>query len=168
LKPSPGKGWGAIATRGIARGAQILKEKPLFVVRKPHEKITEWDVRAALQQLAPSKKQQFTHLRDNASKPFTQLTHAFAENSFAIPSSIRNQDNAPHFRVYSSYNLISTIRVYQTPRFRIPLETSLQVLQPGISSPARRSLSAIIQILNTGLDMTATKNYVLYAIAKPV
>jgi hypothetical protein len=56
MKPSPGKGWGAFATRRIERGAMILREKPLFVIRKPHEEITEEDVWAAFQQLIPSEK----------------------------------------------------------------------------------------------------------------
>jgi len=84
LKPSPGKGWGAFATRQIERGAMILREKPLFVIRKFHEEITEKDVWTAFQQLVPSEKQQFLYLRDNASRPFPHMTEAFAENSFAI------------------------------------------------------------------------------------
>ena len=62
LKPSSGKGWSAFATRRIERGAMILREKPLFVIRKPHEEITEEDVWAAFQQLIPSEKQQFLGL----------------------------------------------------------------------------------------------------------
>ena len=87
LKPSPGKGWGAFATRQIERGAMILREKPLFVIRKPHEEITEEDVWAAFVQLAPSEKQLFLYLCDNASRPFTRLTEALAENSFTISNS---------------------------------------------------------------------------------
>ncbi|KAI2731881.1 hypothetical protein CBS147332_1020 [Penicillium roqueforti] len=34
LKPSPGKGWGAFATKRIERGSLILKEKALFVIQK--------------------------------------------------------------------------------------------------------------------------------------
>jgi hypothetical protein len=46
---------------------------------------------------------------------------------------------------YSSFTRTSTIRVYPTPRFQLPVERSLQVLQPGTSSLARRSLSVIIR-----------------------
>ncbi|KAF2190968.1 SET domain-containing protein [Zopfia rhizophila CBS 207.26] len=91
LKPSPGKGWGAFATRRINRGATILRERPLFVVRKSNEQITEEDVRTAFQHLPPSAKQQFSHLRDNACVPFTHMTEAFAENSFAISNSVGPQ-----------------------------------------------------------------------------
>jgi len=52
--------------------------------------------------------------------------------------------------------------------FQLLAERSLQVLRLGTSSLARRSLSVIIQISNAGLDVTATKHCVLYAIAKPV
>jgi SET domain len=84
LKPSPGKGWGAFATRQIERGTVILREEPLFVIRKHHEEIMEGDVWTAFQRLAPSEKQQFLYLRNNASRPFTYMTEVFAENSFAI------------------------------------------------------------------------------------
>jgi hypothetical protein len=62
----------------------ILGEKPLFVVRKPHEEITEGDVQAAFQLLASGEKEQFLSLRDNASRLFRNMSEAFAENSFAI------------------------------------------------------------------------------------
>lgn len=84
LRPSPGKGWGAFATRRIKRGATILREKPLFVVQKAHVSITEEDIRTAFQHLAPVAKQQFLHLRDNADAPFQYMENAFAENSFAV------------------------------------------------------------------------------------
>jgi SET domain len=108
LKPSPGKGWGAFATRRIERGAMVLKEKPLFVIRKPHEEITEEDVWTAFQQLVPGEKQQFLYLRDNGSRPFTHMTQACAENSFAISNSIRPQANDPPihglFLLHSRFN----------------------------------------------------------------
>ncbi|KAH7116297.1 hypothetical protein EDB81DRAFT_767334 [Dactylonectria macrodidyma] len=84
LKSSPGKGWGAFATRHIDRGALILSEMPLFVIRKPHPEITEGDVWIAFQQLDPGQKQQISHLRDNASRQFTSLEKAFAGNSFHL------------------------------------------------------------------------------------
>ena len=49
--------------------------------------ITEADIRVAFQQLAPSSQQQFLCLRDNAASPFTSMSEALAENSFAIPAS---------------------------------------------------------------------------------
>lgn len=87
LRPSPGKGWGAFATRRIERGAMILREKPLWIIRKPHEEITDEDIWAAFQQLGPNEKQKFLCLRENASRPFTDMYEAFAENSFSISDS---------------------------------------------------------------------------------
>ncbi|KAJ4289787.1 hypothetical protein N0V90_011117 [Kalmusia sp. IMI 367209] len=86
LQPSSsGKGWGAFATSNIKQGALILSEKPLFIIEKAHEDITEKDVWTAFQQLAPAEKQQFLLLRDNASSPFKSMEEAFAENSFELP-----------------------------------------------------------------------------------
>jgi len=108
LKPSPGKGWCVFATRRIGKGAMILKEKPLFIIRKLHEEIMEENVWIAIQQLAPSEKEQFLCLRDNASKPFIQMTEAYTENSFAISNSTRSQVNDPPihglFLLHSRFN----------------------------------------------------------------
>lgn len=108
LNPTPGKVWGAFATRRIQRGAMILREKPLFVIRKPHEEIMEEYVWAAFQQLTPSEKQQFLYLRDNGFKLFTNFSQACAENSFAIPNSVSPQTNEPSihgvFLLYSRFN----------------------------------------------------------------
>jgi hypothetical protein len=86
----------------------VLREKPLFVIRKPHEEITEEDVWTAFQQLVPCEKQQFLYLRDNGSRPFTHMTQACAENSFAISNSIRPQANDPPihglFLLHSRFN----------------------------------------------------------------
>ena len=64
-----------------------MKEKAIFVIRKPHEAITEADVQRSFQQLSPRDKQQFLCLRENASRPFTQMAEACAENSFEISQS---------------------------------------------------------------------------------
>ncbi|EED22476.1 hypothetical protein TSTA_059740 [Talaromyces stipitatus ATCC 10500] len=108
LKPSPGKGWGAFATRRIERGSIIFTEKPLFVIRKPHTEITEGDVWAAFQQLSPSEKEQFLCLRDNGSRSFTYMEEAFAENSFAISrdNSLRSKGTSIHglFLLHSRFN----------------------------------------------------------------
>ncbi|KAK1753168.1 hypothetical protein QBC47DRAFT_387916 [Echria macrotheca] len=86
LKPSPGRGWGAFATRRIERGALILSEEPLFTIRKPHAEITNEVLLRALQKLPASRKRMFFLLRDNASGAFQSLKHAFAENSFNMAS----------------------------------------------------------------------------------
>ncbi|KAI1381783.1 hypothetical protein F4677DRAFT_3840 [Hypoxylon crocopeplum] len=96
LRPSPGKGWGAFATRRIERGALILREEPLFVDRKPGAEITRQDASEAFRQLTPSQKQQCMLLRDNASKGFTSMLAAFTQNSFTS-----NPDNGPpHHGLY--------------------------------------------------------------------
>ncbi|KAF2685938.1 SET domain-containing protein [Lentithecium fluviatile CBS 122367] len=84
LKPSPGKGWGAFATRPITQGTIVLKETPLFIIHKPHEAITEQDLWTAFQALPPRDKQLFLCIRDNPSTPFASMTGMFAENSFAL------------------------------------------------------------------------------------
>jgi ATP-dependent 26S proteasome regulatory subunit len=68
LKSLSRKKWGACAIRRIKREAMILKEKPLFVIRKPRKEITEEDIWAAFQQLILNKKQRFLFLRDNISR----------------------------------------------------------------------------------------------------
>ncbi|KAI1799958.1 SET domain-containing protein [Daldinia bambusicola] len=87
LRPSsPGKGWGGFATRFIKRGEKILTEKPLFVIPKPSEHITEEDVLAAVARLTPVEKFRVSLLRDNADEPFKTGQGALAENSFALPA----------------------------------------------------------------------------------
>jgi len=114
LKPSPGKGWGAFATRPIERGAMILREKPLFVIQKPHEEITEQDLWTAFQQLIPRDKQQFLCLRYNASKPFRSMTEAFAENSFA------NSDDINPLG-YGLFILLSRLNHSCIPNSKVPV-----------------------------------------------
>lgn len=79
---------GAFATRRIMKGAIILEEKPFFIIRKPHQAILDEDIWSAFQKLVPSGKRQFLDLRDNGSRPFICMSDAFAENSFAITSSV--------------------------------------------------------------------------------
>ncbi len=68
----------------------ILREMPLLIIRKPHEEITEEDIWAAFQQLGPNEKRKFLSLRENASRPFTNMSEAFAENSFALLDGTNN------------------------------------------------------------------------------
>ncbi|KAH6871525.1 hypothetical protein B0T10DRAFT_260423 [Thelonectria olida] len=84
LRPSLGKGWGAFAIRQIERGTLILREKPLFIIQKSHEDITDQDVWMAFQRLLPGQKRQFLCLRDNASDQFKSMNKAFAENCFLM------------------------------------------------------------------------------------
>lgn len=91
-----------------------MSEKPLFIIWKPHELITEVDVQVAFQQLAPQQKQQFLCLRDHTSRPFTRMEHAFAENSFALPCG----NGAP---VHGLFLLQSRFNHSCIPNTKIPL-----------------------------------------------
>ncbi|KAJ5291234.1 hypothetical protein N7478_000485 [Penicillium angulare] len=52
LKSSPGKGWGVFATRRIKKRSPILSKSALFVVERPHDKITEDDLIQHIQELS--------------------------------------------------------------------------------------------------------------------
>jgi hypothetical protein len=86
LKPSFGKGWGVFATRKIKRGGVILREKPLFTIRKSVEEITETDLWMAILQLEPHEEEQFLLLRENENtfSPFLHIGHAFHEDSWLV------------------------------------------------------------------------------------
>ncbi|KAJ5870837.1 hypothetical protein N7455_005778 [Penicillium solitum] len=105
LRPSPGKGWGAFATKHIDRGSLILSEKPTFIIRKSHTEITDYHVTMAFQKLSPSQRAQFLLLRDNGASCFTSMNEAFAENSFNIANSYRDEPEAHGlFPLHSRFN----------------------------------------------------------------
>jgi hypothetical protein len=85
----PEEGWGVFAKEPIARGASILREKPLFVIRKPHQHIREEDIWQAFAQLSPPQKEQLLLLRDNASTPLSSMDKAVAEKFFNLCSPLR-------------------------------------------------------------------------------
>ncbi|KAM0435899.1 hypothetical protein ACHAPT_002791 [Fusarium lateritium] len=84
LKPSPGQGWGAFATKSIKRGDLIMREEALFVIHKRAELITNADVWKAFQKLPRAQIRLFEKVRYNGGPPFTALVDAFAENSFQV------------------------------------------------------------------------------------
>ncbi|KAJ5178575.1 uncharacterized protein N7500_001274 [Penicillium coprophilum] len=84
LKPSPGKGWGAFATKHIKRGSLILREKALFFIPESHVDIMECNIFTAFMQLSPSQKEQVLLLRDNGSEKFQSFVDILSENSFAV------------------------------------------------------------------------------------
>ncbi|KGO68388.1 hypothetical protein PITC_070130 [Penicillium italicum] len=104
LRPSPGKGWGAFATRRIDRGALILSEKPTFIIRRSHTEITDYHIAMAFQQLSPGQKAQFLILRDNGASCFTSLNEAFAKNSFNINSNLDEPESHGLFPLHSRFN----------------------------------------------------------------
>ncbi|KAL2829914.1 hypothetical protein BJY01DRAFT_254820 [Aspergillus pseudoustus] len=131
LQPSPGKGWGAFATRHISKGSVILTEKPLFTVPKPHEQITEDDLQLAFQRLSLPQKYQFLSLRNNASTPFTSMTDAFAENSFG-----RSTDAGP--ATLGLFVLHSRLNHSCLPNTKIPKTDPTQ----GITSVAMKDIAS--------------------------
>ncbi|KAK8036475.1 hypothetical protein PG991_001612 [Apiospora marii] len=105
LKPSaPGHGWGAFATRPIARGSVILREQALFAIPKHHDAITELDVLSALRQSPRATQRQFLSLRDDAGAPFANIAKAFAENSFAIGDPEAGAPSHGFFPLLSRFN----------------------------------------------------------------
>jgi hypothetical protein len=135
LKPSPGRGWGAFATRKIKQGAMILREDPLFIIRKPHQEITEEDLWNTFQGLKPIEKQQFLLLRDNGLRRFHRMEDAFAENSFAIPDSSSPQTNGR--MIHGLYLLHSRLNHSCVPNAKIP-----ETCGPSIKSYAMRDIAA--------------------------
>jgi len=65
----------------------ILRERPLFVIRKQYTEIMDSDILTAFQQLLPGQKQQFLRLRDNGSTRIPSMKQAFRENSFQLANS---------------------------------------------------------------------------------
>jgi hypothetical protein len=135
LKPSPGRGWGAFATRKIKQGAMILREDPLFIVRKPHQEITEQDIRVAFQRLKPFEQRQFLLLRDNGGPQFNSMESAFAENSFAIPDSSMPLINRR--MIHGLYLLHSRLNHSCVPNAKIP-----EMPGPSITSYAMKNIAA--------------------------
>lgn len=82
----------------------ILAEKPLFIIHKPHQEITEEDIGMAFRRLAPADKQKFLYLRDNASRPFRYLSDAMAENSFQVHTQGSNLSAHGLFLLLSRFN----------------------------------------------------------------
>ncbi|KAJ5214527.1 hypothetical protein N7449_001696 [Penicillium cf. viridicatum] len=151
LRSSPGKGWGAFATKHIDRGSLILSEKPTFIIRKSHNEITDYHVTMAFQKLSPSQRAQFLLLRDNGTSYFTSMNDAFAENSFNIANSDRDEPEA-----HGLFPLHSRFNHSCIPNSKVPT-----VSGEIISSFAIRDI-------DVGLDMSGIKLYVLPAIAWPV
>lgn len=84
LRPSPGKGWGAFATRKLMPGDLIFEEKPLFVIRKPVQYINDFDVLSEFHQLSPLERQQFLYLRNSGAQTDTTMVEAFKWNSLGL------------------------------------------------------------------------------------
>lgn len=111
LGPSPGRNWGAFATMNISVGTRVLSEKPLFVIHKPHEFITEHDVRDALQKLTINDRKQFKQIQLESGTPPFVLQDTFAENCFCLPK-------AGH--AYGLFPLMSRFNHSCVPNAKIP------------------------------------------------
>lgn len=114
LKPSPGKGWGAFAKRRISKGATILIDKPLFIIYKLPQDITEEDVLMAFLRLAPADKEKFLRIGDNGSGPFNNCLAAMAQNTFQVPT---QGSNLP---AYGMFVLLSRFNHSCAPNSKIP------------------------------------------------
>jgi hypothetical protein len=107
----------------------------LFIVRKPHQEITEQDIRGAFQRLKHFEQRQFLLLRDNGERQFNSMESAFAENSFAFPDSSMPATNRR--MIHGLFLLHSRINHSCLPNAKIP-ETS----GPAITSYATRNIAA--------------------------
>jgi hypothetical protein len=135
LKPSPGRGWGVFAIRKIKQSAIILREDPLFIVRKPHQEITEQDIRVAFQRLKHFEQRQFLLLRDNGGRHFNSMESAFAENSFALPDNSIPQTSSR--MAHGLYLLHSRLNHSCVPNAKVPKTSG-----PSITSYAMRNIAA--------------------------
>ncbi|KAK2616380.1 hypothetical protein QQS21_000621 [Conoideocrella luteorostrata] len=74
LRPSPGKGWGAFATRPIKKGDIILKESVLFLIDVPLDmpvtSLVEPDITRAIAKLHRRQKQLFEAVRKSHKKGY--------------------------------------------------------------------------------------------------
>lgn len=82
LKPSPGKYWGAFATRPIKKAELILEETPLFVVKKWHTDIVKADIVDAFHRLTWHAKMTFLTVCALDSVCHEGLKEAFLFNCF--------------------------------------------------------------------------------------
>ncbi|KAJ6183861.1 hypothetical protein N7519_005162 [Penicillium mononematosum] len=128
VKPSPGRGWGAFATKPIKRGSLILWEKALFVIPKSTPEVMEVDVLTAFSQLSPKEKTQFLLLRDNGSKEFKSWFDVLAENCFS------SADDSP---AYGLYTLSSRFNHSCVPTARFPTTS-----EPFIELHATKDIEA--------------------------
>jgi hypothetical protein len=112
-----------------------MREDPLFIVRKPHQEITENDLWDIFQTLKPFQKQQFLLLRDNGLRQFNRMESAFAENSFAIPDNSMPQTNGR--MIHGLYLLHSRLTHSCVPNSKIP-----ETCGHTITSYAMRDIAA--------------------------
>ncbi|OAQ59649.1 SET domain-containing protein [Pochonia chlamydosporia 170] len=82
LKPSPGKGWGAFATREIKIGELILAEKPICAASTYYGRLLPQELQKAIDSITDADMAQLSLLRDNTGKPFMAPQEAFMKNSF--------------------------------------------------------------------------------------
>lgn len=112
LRPAPGKGWGAFATRKLAPGQLIIEDKPLLVIPKSHKHITESDVMSRFQRLPPRDKHRFLSLRNNGDREFTSMKKAFTENAFGV-------SNTHH--VHGLFVFLSRFNHACVPNCKVPM-----------------------------------------------
>ncbi|POS69422.1 hypothetical protein DHEL01_v212184 [Diaporthe helianthi] len=82
LRPSPGKGWGAFATRHLAPGDPVFTERPTAVIQKHASLITQTDIFNSMRHLSQSERQQVRYL--TGSRDSISLVDLFRESEFTL------------------------------------------------------------------------------------
>lgn len=100
LRPTPGKGWGVFATRDIKRGSLIMKERAMFIIRKPSDSITEQDVYQAVERLSDPQMHIIACLSGNKPRELSNgmmdsgpldLAKIWGENCFSLESGVEQR-----------------------------------------------------------------------------
>lgn len=103
LRPSPGKGWGAFATRDIEPGTTIIKEEPLLSIPRDVE-ISNVSLQSAAAALSPMQRAQLALLRiDSDPNRIPTLETAMKLNSFALNAK-KGSDATGLFPLASRFN----------------------------------------------------------------
>jgi hypothetical protein len=84
LRPSPGRGWGAFATRRLSPGDLIFQERPLVIIKKPFRDIRGIDIEGGFLQLLPDQREQVSLLRNNSTGLFLDYRQLFFQNMLEL------------------------------------------------------------------------------------
>jgi hypothetical protein len=112
LGPSPGKGWGAFATRKINSGDLILKEDPTFVIRTTSKLVSPDDTWAKLQHISTKEKEALIELCVTFPPSIRDIINTFSLNQHSFVN-----DNGEY--MYGLYPLQSRFNNTCVPNSRI-------------------------------------------------
>lgn len=82
ITPIPGKGMGVRAKKGFKRGEVIMSEKPVCIVNKNPESMTEEEVETSIRTLSVAEQAEFRSLADGAKPWFTPMVRKYSANGF--------------------------------------------------------------------------------------